>query len=89
MKGLSLVSGRNLSVLFQITGTFFLKPLDQPLWIPQAILQFKIAENKVQVYKRTSASSLWVFLHVYKGFHCKIMYHTYIWSPSVTFNLSI
>ena len=33
-----------------------------------------MAENRVQVYKTTPRSSLWVFLHVYKVSHCKMVF---------------
>ena len=38
------------------------------------ISKFEMAENKIQVDKTTSWSSLWVFFHVYKVSHCKIAF---------------
>ena len=37
--------------------------------------KFEMAENRVQVYKTTPRSSHWVFLHVYKVFHCKMVFN--------------
>ena len=37
--------------------------------------KFEMAENRVQVYKTTPRSSLWVFLHVYKVSHCKMVFN--------------
>ena len=39
-KGLSLVSGSNLRLLSQITGTFLLSPWAQTLWISQKVCLF-------------------------------------------------
>ena len=36
--------------------------------------KFEMAENRVQVYKTTPRSSPWVFLHVYKVSHCKMVF---------------
>ena len=37
--------------------------------------RFEMAENRVQVYKTTPSSSLWVFVHVYKASHCKMVFN--------------
>ena len=37
--------------------------------------KFEMAENRVQVYKTTPRSSLWVFLHVYKVSHYKMVFN--------------